>query len=66
MPVEELAVEDPDDLLVPHLEVHGIVKYLLALLVVTGVVVMPGAIVIALVLVRLAEGKAEVDLFAGR
>ena len=55
----------PDDLLVPHLEVHGIVEYLLALLVVTGCRGKARRDRNRPYPVRLREGKAEVNLFAG-
>ena len=54
--------EDLDDLLVPRLEPDRVVEDPRALLLVAGVVVLPGAVVVALVLVRLGECEPEVHV----
>ena len=62
--LEELAAEYRRDLFVAGLEPHGIVGHQRPLPLVAGVVELPGAVVVAGVLVRLAEGEAEMHVGA--
>ena len=66
MLLEQLAREHGCDLLVAQLHRDGIVEHRLALPLVAGVVVMPGAVVVALVLVRLGQREAEMDVGSSR
>ena len=64
VPLQELAAEDLGDLLVARLEPDGVVGHQRPLPLVARVVVLPGAVVVALVLVGLAECEPEVDVGA--